>query len=104
MSRFCSPCPRPPPHAGTAPAEYPPENVCEGILEVPVGHDVDDWVECGVEISNPEKDGDDDVGTGALVLAADRHCQVPREKGKPAKEESSHHDAKGHEGLVLLTP
>ena len=87
-----------------APAEYASEDVRESVLEVSVGHDVDDRVKCGVEVSDPEEDGDDDVGAGAPVLAADRHCQVPGEKREPAQQEGAHHDAKGHEGFVLLSP
>ena len=88
--------------AGAAPAEDFPEDVRERVLEVP--HDVDDGVEGGVEVADPEEDGHDDVGTGAVGLPTDGHSQVPGEEGQPAEEECAHHDAQGDEGLVLLAP
>lgn len=69
---------------------------------LPVGHDVDDRVEGGVEVSDPEEDGDDDVGARAIV--ADGDGQVPQEEGQPAEQEGAHDDAQRHERLVLLAP
>lgn len=101
------------PRAGAAPraalvgateAEDLPEDVGESVLEVPVGHHVDDRVQGRVEVSDPEEDGDDDVGTRAVGVAADGHGQVPDEEGQPAEEEGPHDDAQRDEGLVLLAP
>ncbi len=61
----------------TAPAEDLAEDVGEGILEISVRHDVDDGVESGVEVTDPEEDGDDDVRTWTVCVAADGHSQVP---------------------------
>ena len=88
----------------TAEAKDLPQDVRERVLEVAVRHDVDHRVEGGVEVSDPEEDGDDDVGARAVGLAADRHREVPREEGQPAEEEGPHNDAQGHEGLVLFAP
>ena len=101
------------PRAGAAPraalvgateAEDLPEDVGESVLEVPVGHHVDDRVQGRVEVSDPEEDGDDDVGTRAVGVAADGHGQVPGKEGQPAEEKRPHHDAQRHEGLVLFPP
>ena len=42
-------------------AEDLAQDVREGVLEVPVGHDVDERVERRVEVADPEEDVDDDV-------------------------------------------
>ena len=57
-----------------------PENVSKSIFEVPIGHDVDYGVERGIEIANPEKNGDDDVWTRTAGLPADGDGEVPREE------------------------
>lgn len=88
--------------AEAAEAEDFPQDVREGVLEVPVGHDVDHGVEGGVEVADPEEDADHDVG--AVAVVADGHRQVPGEEGEPADQEGAHHDAQSHEGFVLLPP
>ena len=88
---------------GTADTEDPPQDVCEGILEVPVGHHVDHGVEGGVEVADPEEDGDDNIGAGTTV-PTEGDGEVPAEEGHPADEESAHDDAEGDESFVLFPP
>jgi len=92
------------PLVGAAEAEDLPQDVRESILEVPVGHNVDDGVQGRVEVPDPEENWHDDVGAGAVGVPADGHGQVPGKERQPAEEERPHHDAQGHEGLVLLPP
>ena len=87
-----------------APAEDLLEDVREGVLEVPVGHDVDEGVQGGVEVSDPEEYRHHDVRTRAVGVAADGHSEVPGEERQPAEQEGPHDDAQGDEGLVLLAP
>ena len=84
---------------GAAPAEYLADDVGESVLEVPVGHDVDDRIEGGVEVPDPEQDGYDNVRAGAALLPADGDGQVPGEEGQPAQQEGPHDYAQGDEGL-----
>ena len=88
--------------AEAAEAEDLPQDVRKGVLEIPVRHHVDDGVEGGVEVADPEEDADDNVW--AVAVVADRHGQVPGEEGEPADEKGAHHDAQSHESLVLLPP
>ena len=79
-------------------AKHPGHNAGEGHLELLVGHHVDDGVERGVEVANPEENSHGNVWTRTIVTT-DGHRQIPREEGKPAQEESSHHNSKSYKSL-----
>lgn len=70
-----------------------PENVSKSILEIPIGHDVDDRIEGGIEISNPEQNGDYDVRTRTTGLSTDGDGEVPREEWQPTDQKGTHDDA-----------
>ena len=99
-------------HAPVTPSEPPeaaeakdlPQDVGERVLEVPVSHHVDDGVQGGVEVADPEEDGYHDVWARAGLGVADSDGEVPEEERHPADEEGPHDNAQGHEGLVLLPP
>lgn len=71
---------------------------------LPIRHDVNDGVEGGIEVANPEEDGYDNVRTRTIGVPTNGHCQVPGKEGQPAQQERPHHDAQSDEGLVLLPP
>lgn len=66
---------------GKTKAENSPENISEGILEVPVGHDVDKGVQGRVEVADPEENGDHHIRARTVGIPANGHRQVPGEKG-----------------------
>ena len=84
----------------TPSAKHADERVAEGFPEVFVEVGVNQRVEGGVEVADPEEDLDDDVGTVA-VLTADRDAQVPEEKREPAQDEGPHNDAQSPRSFVL---
>ena len=49
-------------------------------------------------LTYPEESRDEDIWT-VTSLSADGDGEVPREEGKPAHKEGTHHHTKGHKGL-----
>ena len=85
-------------------AENLPENVREGVFKISIGHDVNEWIKCGVEVSDPKEDRDDNIWARAVVFATYCHRQVPSEEWKPTDQKGTHDDAQGHKGFVLFSP
>lgn len=58
-------------------AEDALQRAAERLPEVAIEVRVDERIQRGVEVADPEQDGDHDVRTGAALLAAQRHRDVP---------------------------
>lgn len=84
----------------TARAKHTNQRVAEGFPEILIEVGVDKRIEGRIEIADPEKDFNDDVGTVAEVTA-ERDGHIPAEERQPAQHESSHNDAQRPGRLVL---
>lgn len=72
----------------------------EGCAEVLVEDGVDDRVEAGVAVADPEEEGEERFG-GAAALRAHRPQRVGEEEGEPADDKHAHHHSQD-EGELLL--
>lgn len=75
---------------GTAPE--PSQRLLERLAKVRPEVGVDEGVEGGVEVADPEEGGDDGLGARAAIATyGDGH--VPSEEGQPTQYEGTHDDA-----------
>ena len=88
--------------AWTTKAENLPENVREGVFKISIGHDINEWIKCGVEVSDPKEDRDDNIWARAVVFATYCHRQVPSEEWKPADQKGPHDEAETEGSFGLL--
>lgn len=58
-------------------AEDALQRAAERLPEVPIEIRIDERIEGGIEVANPEQDGNDNVRTGAQLFAAQRHRDIP---------------------------
>lgn len=75
----------------------------ESLPEVRTEVGVDEGIERGIKVANPEECSDDGVGAaagGAAYIDAD----VPGEEGKPAKHEGSHDEPECSSRFVFSPP
>ena len=77
------------------------EDLLEGAAEIAVEGGVDDRVEEGVGVAEPEEERGQGVGDGSGVGEEGSH-QRQDEEGQPADGEGRHDDAEGGGGLPLL--
>lgn len=84
-------------------AEKPAENFLESSSKFSGKHCVDERVDGGVAVTQPEDDGEDE---GRDAVFAERRHQVHREKGEPTQDEAADDDAKcfGSFGLHSKSP
>ena len=63
------------------------QRALEGVSEVAIEECVDERVECRVDVSNPEQNGDDERRSLGTEITAQRVIDVPREERQPAAQE-----------------
>ena len=83
----------------TSVAQHARQNRPERISEISVEVRVDDGIQRGVEVADPEEQRLDQRGRDARVADADD--EVPAEEGQPAEEEGAHQDAQRAHRLAL---
>lgn len=76
-----------------AAAEDGLDGLFESLAEIPVEVSVDDRVDAGVEVADPEDNIDDGLGTRAVFLPTQGRDDVPEEEGQPAKDKHTDNDA-----------
>lgn len=78
------------------------ENLLERFPEVPVQGGVDDGVEEGIGVAQPEEEAGERRGDGGRVATQEGPDQRQDEEGQPADGEGAHDDAQSGGGLALL--
>ena len=81
--------------------EYTPKSLLESFPEVSIEMRINDRVQHGIEVADPEENRHHDVRARA-GFAAQRRDDVPEKERHPAGDEGAHDDAEGPGGFVLL--
>ena len=83
--------------------EHTLERVLKRLPEIPIEIGVDERIQGGVEVADPEEHGDQDIGASAGRLAEGRN-HIPEEKRKPAEHKRTHDDTQSSGSFMFRFP
>lgn len=76
------------------------EGVFESVSEVSVKVCVNEWIECWIEVTDPEEYRNQNIGAGTQFGSTERCYHIPQEERQPAQKENSWTKGKKKKTLI----